>query len=45
MLPVAVAHAEGSKTVPIAIAGAGLTVTFVTAEVAEHPLPSVYVTE
>lgn len=44
MLPVVVAHAEGSFTVPKVITGVGDTVTVVGDEVAEHPLPSVTVT-
>ena len=44
MLPVGVAQELGSITVPIDMTGAGLTVTLIGADVAEHPLPSVYVT-
>lgn len=44
MDPVAVAQIVGLVTVPIAIEGMAFTVTTVAAEVAEQPLPFVYVT-
>ena len=45
MSPVAVAHTDGSFTVPMAITGGESTVTTVATDVAEQPFPSVNVTE